>query len=393
MRDALLLVFKLVESTLNNTVYDEVIKDPLVYQIARENGFSGMVFKSLVKEKVDLTIYLDFQRDYYQYIERDTLQLQIIEELNQIFNQEHFKHIFLKGSFLKSIYPDSYMRSMGDIDVLVEEGKMTDIHAFLKAHDYQLHSEGSTHDVFVKNSKINIEVHPAIDKHFDERSLGVFKSVWDKVLLIDDYNYQFLPELQLIYLMSHLVKHLKSSGIGLRQVLDIGLYYQRVDKIINHESFNQMLETTQLQRFLSVILWLNQRWFNLVFIQPISNEEFDDNFYQEITEFFSQSGIHGKGKEFNRTLPNLINQSLGKKGSKGSKIRYLFKVAFPKIEDMKGSKKYLNRYPILLPYAWLTRILYLIFRKGKRTKTKLKNMSVSNEIIDKNAQLYKKMGL
>ena len=393
MHDQLKQVFGLVKSTLNNEVFNEEIQNPEVYKIARENGFSGMVFKAIQKAKIDPSLYLEFQRDHYQYKERDILQTIAMEELHQIFNDNQIKHIFLKGAFLKTIYPESYMRSMGDIDILVEYDQMKSIHSLLPNKGFLLHSIGPTHDVFVKDRKIDIEIHPAIDSHFDEIVLHQFQDIWHKVELHDQYQYRFTSEYQILYLLSHLVKHLKSSGIGLRQVLDIGLLFHQIEAKIDLEKLLALLEATKLTKFFKTILWLNHEWFDYNYQYQYNEADFDPDFLIEVTQFMSSSGIHGKGNSFNRTLPALTKHSLGKKGVKGSKLRYLFHVGFPKLEDMRGTRKYLIKYPILLPYAWVSRWLYLIFRKGKRTKTKLKNMQVDHLIIEKQALLYKKIGL
>ncbi len=393
MNDELKQVFEIVNATLNHEIYQKKVENIIVYKYARENGFSGMVFVSLMHSMVEPTIYHEFQRDHYQYKQRDILQKMVIEEINQLFNAHKINHLFLKGAFLKTIYPESYMRSMGDIDVLVDENQMHLIHQLLPKFGYLLHSKGPSHDVFVKDKSIDIEIHPDIDTHFDGLSRIQFANIWEKQEHYKDYEYRFYSEYQILYLLSHLVKHLKSSGIGLRQVLDVGLYFKKYELTINQVTLNNLLMESNLLRFFHTVLWLNVQWFGFQYDYKYNKTEMTEELLDEITAFMSISGVHGKGNEFNRALPALTKHALGSKGSKGSKMRYLLTVGFPKLSEMQGTKPYLKKYPILLPYAWVSRWFYLVFRKGNRTKNKLKNMNIDNIIIEKQALLYKKMGL
>ena len=99
-----------------------------LYQIAKENGLSGTVFEVVKNHKVSDSLYTKFQKDFYKYVAQDEEQLRCIELIKGLLKANNIKHVFLKGSILKDIYPQSYMRSMGDIDLLVKEKDLNQVH-------------------------------------------------------------------------------------------------------------------------------------------------------------------------------------------------------------------------------------------------------------------------
>lgn len=99
--------------------------------MAKENGLSGIIFSCLDKKFIDKDTYMLFQKDFYEYQQKDVFQLKAIEEVSQIFSVNSIEHIFLKGSVLKQIYPQTYMQCMGDIDILVKKDSMAKFHEVL----------------------------------------------------------------------------------------------------------------------------------------------------------------------------------------------------------------------------------------------------------------------
>ena len=120
-------VLNYTKSTLNKTEYKGTIKDEKeFYFLVRENGLTGMLFESINKDNISSKLYNNLRRDFFEYVNSDNKHLLWINKLKEIFNKNEIKHIFLKGSNLKHMYPKTYMRAMGDIDVLIlEKGAVT----------------------------------------------------------------------------------------------------------------------------------------------------------------------------------------------------------------------------------------------------------------------------
>ncbi|MFA7725060.1 MAG: nucleotidyltransferase family protein [Candidatus Izemoplasmatales bacterium] len=395
MNETLSTLFSMVVCALNHQPFSKAItNDQTLYQVARDNGFSGLVFSSLLKANLSAAVYHDFQRDFYQYKAKDVVQNLAIREITQLFANAEIKHMYLKGAFLKTIYPESYMRSMGDIDILIESQTMSEVHHLFAEAGYKLQSVGPTHDLFTKGKDIIVEVHPGIDKHFEANHQAVMNDIWEHTNLISGYEYRLDKEYQVIYLLCHLAKHMKSSGVGLRQILDIGILLNDTKDTVNTNQLSILLSQTKLMRFFETIQWLNEKWFGLQPLQgTIYPEDFTDDFLGEVTTFIAASGTHGKAKGFNTMLPRLSYYTGVNKSVRVGKASAIFHVLFLPYDEMKSGRPYLQKHKWLLPFAWIGRWWKLLFKTTKRSLKKLHELSIDANTVSHQAEIDKKIGL
>jgi hypothetical protein len=73
------------------------------------------------------------------------------------------------------------------------------------------------------------------------------------------------------------------------------------------------------------------------------------------------------------------------------KFKFLLSKVFLNLDTMRGMYKYLNKFPFLLPFAWIQRIFRLLFRKQSRKK--LKYLSVDNQEILMVKKLFTDVGI
>ena len=388
-------LFDLVRHALDNIVYDKVLtEEEKLYVIARENGVSGLIYTILDKDKIGPKTYTRFQKDYYRFQTKDIIQQETISEISSICNEAEIKHIFLKGAYLKRIYPQSYMRAMGDIDMLVQKKDQEKIHQLMIEHNFKNPINSASHECFTKGKNVFIEIHPQIDLHFAQAHKDVLNQVWEEASCVSGFEYYLSIEHNLLYLLSHLSKHLQSSGIGLKQILDIGILLNKYEIEIDEKKMKGLLDNTGLELFMQNMAWLNKRYFNFISGDMfLVNFHEDESFYNELTSFILASGIHGKADDFNRAIPAITKVSLKNDTVKKSKMKYLFSVLFLKYEDMAPTRPYLQKCPVLLPFAWVARWFKLVFMQTRRSITKIKALKVNQDVLNKQLDLYKRLGL
>ena len=123
-------------------LYDGLKKTPDIWALVPEE------IKQYLNGTYMRAVYLDVQFDY------------IRKQLAQRLTQAEVKHIFLKGSVLRQDYPDPVLRSMSDIDVLVQTndfGTIAEIMDSLSAK--HVHSDGN-HRTYTFSSGVIVEYHP-----------------------------------------------------------------------------------------------------------------------------------------------------------------------------------------------------------------------------------------
>ena len=144
------------------------------------------------------------------------------------FENEGFANCILKGQGNALLYPDPYMRTPGDIDIYLTGGRKRVMQYINKVCPNQVMRY---HHVDFPVMKTAIEVHFTPSYMFypihNRRMQKWFEEVMGeqcnhRVSLPDGYGEIHVPQVSfnVIYILSHLYRHIFTEGIGLRQLLD-----------------------------------------------------------------------------------------------------------------------------------------------------------------------------
>lgn len=144
------------------------------------------------------------------------------------FENKGFANCILKGQGNALLYPDPYMRTPGDIDIYLTGGRKRVMQYINKVCPNQVMRY---HHVDFPVMKTAIEVHFTPSYMFfpihNSRMQKWFGMVMDLqcsdvVTLPDGYGEITVPTMSfnVIYILSHLYRHVFTEGIGLRQLID-----------------------------------------------------------------------------------------------------------------------------------------------------------------------------
>lgn len=387
-------LFGLVRSALTQTPFSQaIIDEETFYRQSRENGVSGLFYPVLDATKISPKYYEKYRHEHYRYQAQDALYLSEIKAIKTHFSNRDIPFIFLKGANLKQIYPMSYMRAMGDIDILIHEQDHESIPSLMSALGYRLDTKGITHDLYLKGRGLIVEVHHRIDAHFHEAHIDVLQDAWQRKIPVEGSEYRLSHEDELIYLLAHLAKHMYSSGVGIRSVLDIGIFMKAYETSLDRARVHALIAQAGLMTFFSNLLALNQSWFHVEFHEAYNVPTISDVFYDDITNYVIGSGIHGHAAGFNQALPGITKVAVRDQTVRRSRIKYLFRVMFPKYKELLPAHPVLKRWKILLPWFWVKRWFRLIFKQTRRSIRKLKAVNVDSETIATHMALFQELGL
>lgn len=383
------LVLKATKEALNNkTIQIETADESLFFKLMVSSGLSGLIIPKLDLKHASERFSQKTTSVIYQFMDKDLKQQKLIESLRALFTKYQIDFMFLKGTKIKTLYPETYMRGMGDIDVLVRSD-LNVIERLFKAQNIKLESRSKAHDHYHTETGLIIEIHPSIHNDFNPKYQGYFKQAWEHSIKLSDYEYTLEPNFELMYLLYHLAKHIESSGIGLRSLLDIGIYRMKYNQTLNDDILIKTLDAINMRKFYDTVMVLNQTYFGLE-TKPIT-EGFilSETDYDLMTQYFITSGIHGHGESFNSMAPRLAaSKNKGK-----SKVRVLFRIAFPKMVDARGMYPVLHKHPYLYPFMMIHRQFILMFFKRKSSIYKLKALNESNKHRTEIESLFEKMGI
>ena len=383
-------IIKLVNASLNNEVFNETLTSE-EYQIIKDNQLVGLVFDSLDSSLIEEELYKKIKLSYYQYISIDEAQRNIIEELKIIFNEEEIDYVFLKGSFLKTIYPNSYMRAMGDIDVLVRSFEMERIHEILEKHKFKNWSNSTNHDCFMKN-KVNVEIHPKLDSNIEGEYKDLFIDSWKYTEKKDSHEFVLRNEYNFFYQIYHMIKHLYHSGVGYRTLVDLKIFLERLENSFDEKIFLEVFSKFPNKDFVeNLAIIINEVFSSSLLKNYVKNDIVEKDVFENFIEYLFVSGSHGVGEEHNLFIGDIAKKHKKKQWIVFTKIKFLFLKTFLGLDSMRGMYKYLRKYPFLLPIAWIQRFFKLLFKKSSRRK--LLRLSVKKSEIIKVEELFNKLGI
>ena len=203
-----------------------------LYRIAQKQALLGVLFygiqrlpKQLAPEQKLLMQWMVMA----EQIRKQNIRLfQDSVKVCQNFENEGFANCILKGQGNALLYPDPYMRTPGDIDIYLSGGRRK----IMKYVDQVCPNQVMRyHHVDFPVMKTAIEVHFTPSYMFcpihNRRMQKWFEEVMGeqcnhRVSLPDGYGEIHVPQVSfnVIYILSHLYRHIFTEGIGLRQLLD-----------------------------------------------------------------------------------------------------------------------------------------------------------------------------
>jgi len=288
-------------------------------------------------------------------------------EVKQAFETAKIDCIALKGIIVKGFYPIDVMRTMHDIDILYKEEQDCEMEKALNSIGFTRRKRALKHDHFMDDSGVHLEMHrEMVDA--DTAYYEYYKNVWGKVNQLDGLQHVFELTLEDLYIYNivHMKEHLIHDAMSIKMIVDI--YIMQKECQFNKEYIFQELNKINLHKFEKHIVAISMKWFEKGCRIEKSDEEY------ELSEL-----ILGNYKyDVDNMYPSYYSYYIG-----NSKFRYLLDLTFPSLKRMKTSFVWLKKYPYLLPFAWIVRIVRALFTRIDIVKVE------ANKAKRVNAETYK----
>ena len=240
----------------------------VLYVIAKKQALIGVLFhgiKQLPKELAPDADLLFKWMGIAQKIRQQNIRLFIDSaKVSNNFKQLGFRNCVLKGQGNALLYPDLYMRTPGDIDIYLHGGRKRIMEYVDKVCPNQVMRY---HHVDFPMMKTPIEVHFTPSYMFfhihNRRMQKWFKEVMDLqcsnvVTLPDGYGEITVPTMNfnVIYILSHLYRHVFTEGIGLRQLLDYYYVLINDELLVIRDTLHRELKYLGLWKFAGAVMYV-----------------------------------------------------------------------------------------------------------------------------------------
>ncbi len=287
------------------------------------------------------------------------------KKIFNLFDKNEIDYIPLKGSVIKKFYPEEWMRTSSDTDILIrpEDGEralslLTEALGYKyegkSAKDYQLFSENGVH----------IELHYS-PENGNEKTDRVLSRIWDYAVKGENaHRYDLTPEFLLFYTVSHALYHFLGGGCGVKPFLDVWVMDSKME--YDKDKFYRLIKESQTEKFYGCFKALSEVWFGKAEHTDIT---------RNMADYIFTGGVYG-------TRENLGKASLHKKGST---LKYLYSRIFKPKKDLELQYPNLKNHPLLLPYYQIKRWFNLLNSNRRRDVTSELQGSFKN---DETAKLF-----
>lgn len=369
-----------------------------LYEAGKKHSVLPIIFQELYKIDPDWTRgsreSLDlFKKAYISAIYLSSLQDFAVEELGDKLAEQGIGYIPVKGCVLKQLYPEPELRTMSDIDILIQEKDRLKTDEILKNLGYERQGLGSNVWTY-KKGMVTFEIHVNLagGKYWNDVDyIGYFSEIFDKSHSVGDKTQRRLSlEDHFLFLCFHLAKHLCSTGAGIRMILDIALYIKHYDGQMDWQYIWSEADKLQLKEFIETMLFICQGWFHVKISASV--KDLDPGTLAVFEEYVLSGGVFGFERD---DSIRRLRKGIRKKGSNRNllvKLRALLYLVFPDRSHMKDFLPELEKYPVLLPAAWVKR-WYLGIRNKERVRRSLENFNENVDAAKGQWELLKRIGL
>ena len=246
-----------------------------IYAIAKKQALLGVLFYGIQRLPKELAPEQKLLMQWMvmaEQIRKQNIRLFLDSvKVCKNFENKGFANCILKGQGNALLYPDPYMRTPGDIDIYLAGGRKRVMQYINKVCPNQVMRY---HHVAFPVMKTAIEVHFTPSYMFfpihNSRMQKWFKEVMGeqcnhRVSLPDGYGEIHVPQVSfnVIYILSHLYRHIFTEGIGLRQLLDY--YYVLIsdDLLLISDRVQKDLKHLGLWKFAQAVMFVMKEVFGL----------------------------------------------------------------------------------------------------------------------------------
>lgn len=244
-----------------------------LYRFSQEQAIVGIVLEGI--DRLSKSRKIDVPQDLlFEWIgqanmieAQNKLVNQRVKELTEYLKQQGQKSCILKGQGNALMYPNPAIRTPGDIDVWIK-GTKKEVSAFVHQRFPEMNVQYH-HMEYPIFDDIEVEVHfyPSfcynkwhnyrLQQYFRESSDVQFKNVISSGYSVPTSAFN------LVFQLSHMMRHFFTQGIGLRHAID---YYYLLQQDISDEEKQETVSIMQrcgMYKFFCALMWIEKEIMRL----------------------------------------------------------------------------------------------------------------------------------
>lgn len=334
------------------------------------------------------------RKQCWQEIALYTKRAELLKLLLEELDKNGIDCILFKGFVVREYYSVPELRTFGDIDFVIRKEDREKSDQLMKRLGYEPRDTWEPAYSYLKGTEY-YEIHTSvmeIDVSDKADYPAYFSHIWEHVqpsaAMGKPHILEFTPEFHFLYLLTHIAKHISSSGAGIRMYLDIAFFLKHFGDRLDWQWIAEELKTLRFEDFSNVVLTAVEQWFGVkspLPLTPISAQVLED-----FLEFTMEGGIYGRA---GRDKSIVFLKQQGRNEEDVSRLKTLLYHAFPPANAIQNRYPYLQKHRILLPVAWVHRLAGSRKEWGRFADNTKNILTADEEAVLKLKRIYKEIGL
>lgn len=311
------------------------------------------------------------------------------------FDRNGIPCIYFKGFVVRDYYPVPELRTFGDVDFVIPKEFREKSHALMESLGYTPEDTWEPAYSYRKGAEY-YEIHTDVmEINVSDKAdyPAYFSKLWDHVrpaqVVKLENALEFTPEFHLLYLLTHIAKHISSSGAGIRMYLDIAFFIRQLGTALDWDWVRRELEKLRLDAFANMVFTCVERWFGVE--SPLPLKPVPEAVMADFLEFTLAGGVYGYAGRDKGTV--FLKQHSRNADGEVSRFKTLLHHALPPVKSLENRYPYLQKHPWLLPGAWIQRLLDSRKEWGRFADHTREILSADEEEVRKLKRIYKEIGL
>ena len=330
-----------------------------LYELSKSHDLAHLVGDALIKNNLisNGEIKSKFEKQIMTAVYRYENINYELNRLKQVINEAEIPFICLKGSVIRQYYPEPWMRTSCDIDILVHEDDLLRTVTLLNEKlSYKTEGKGSHNVSLFSQGGVHLELHyTLIESDILDKADRVLENVWEYAFPAEKYEYSLTDEMFYYYHIAHMAKHFQIGGCGVRPFIDIWVLNHRLT--FDEEKRESLLENGGLLIFAKQCEKLAEVWFGAGEHTEVT---------KKLENYILGGGVYG----------NVNNRVAVQQVKKGGKFKYAISRIWLPYDALKFHYPSLEGKKILLPFYEIRRWGKLLFKGG--AKRSINELAINN---------------
>lgn len=329
--------------------YEQVLSCAVRHDVA---GFAYLGVKRAAA-KPDAVLLDKWQQRYLLGIKRHSEQEEARKTLLAELHAQEIVTLEMQGTKVKQYYPSPDLRTMGDIDIIIEKRHLPAAKKALKKLGFKTARQGDFEVDGHKNG-IHIEIHSNFFAENHEFR-KIINDPFGSATVNADYTAAVPDTVFWAYHLLHCLKHYQGNGIGLRRLLDLYFLAPKMAETADPGYVNKLLSENGLAEDAKDLFAVSEYFFD--------GKETDRNISDAVAGIKS-AGTHGRIQ----TYYGKKIKEMREEGKRFAKLRFFLSLVFPAKEKIYILYPFCKKHHEPYALAWLHRAICILFRPGSMKK-------------------------